>query len=88
MKNFSFYDHMRLLKSFCYLGDSLNAHGASGSSDDRKNKRVGCDKERIQELLHRRKLCSAEIREYLDSITERFLDAPWLLLLVIFFVYY
>ena len=28
---------------------------------------------------------AAEIREHLDSITERFSDAPWLLLLVIFF---
>ena len=40
-------------------------------------------------LIHLALSQSAEIREYLDSITERFLDAPWLLLLVIFFcVYY
>ena len=53
-----------------------------------KTKELDVIKRECKELLHRRKLCSAEIREYLDSITERFLDAPWLLLLVIFFVYY
>ena len=66
-KKLSFFDHVDFVKSFCYLGDRLNASGGSEAAVTART-RIGWIKFReCGELLHGRKF-SLKMKERIIRI--------------------